>query len=90
MKVMKENDWVKAYAPAFWAQVEALSLNTKLPSAAKAALYLKMAHDAYIAAEGKTLSAESVKSLELLAGGLSASAKLPAIANPTPAAQGCK
>ena len=82
VQAVEESQWIKSYAPAFWAQVEALSMNTKLPSAAKAALYLKMAHDAYIAAKGKTLSVESVKTLETLAAGMSATAKLP---NPQPA-----
>lgn len=83
----QEGEWVKAYAPSFWVQVEALSQSQGLKGVSKLAMYLKLAHDAYVAAKGKTLSAESVKSLELLAGGLSASAKLPAIANPTQAAQ---
>lgn len=85
LKSASEADFVKTYAPAFWAQVEALAQAQGLKGVSKLAMFLKLAHDAYMAAEGKTLSAESVKSLELLAGGMSASAKLPALGNPQPA-----
>lgn len=81
----EESQWVKDNGPAFWAQVEALS-KTEIPqlkNVGKLAYYLGLAHQAYVGAKGKGLSAPALKQLETLAGGLSAQAKLPLPGNPS-------
>ena len=88
LKAIDESEWVKTYAPAFWAQVEAIS-TTQVPAlkgAGKLCYFLGMAHKAYVEATGKALSGSGAKALELVAGGLSAQAKIGAAANPTQAA----
>lgn len=80
---VQENQWIREYGPGFWAQVEALSLNTGLKGFAKLCYFLTMAHKAYAEAHQKALSLQGVKSLELLASSMSATAKLPL--NPLPA-----
>ena len=83
---LEENEWVKAYGPGFWAQVEAIG-KTEIPAlkgVGKLAYYLGLAHQAWTAAHNTGLSAAGVKQLEQIAAGLSASAKVAPV-NPQPA-----
>jgi len=61
-----ESEWVIANAPKFWAFVENLS-KTNVPTlkgVQKLATAFTIAHAAYDAAKGKTLSADGLKLLE--------------------------
>lgn len=84
LEQIEQNEWVKAYGPGFWLQVEALS-KTQIPAlkgVSKLALFLGMAHQAWAASHQTGLGAGSVTQLEHMAASMSAEEKL---ANPRPA-----
>ncbi len=81
----KARSWAQNNAPHFWAVIEQLSQVGAIPKAQKAAEFMLRLRAAYVEATGKTLPQAASLEAQTVAAGLSAAAKLPAIANPTPA-----